>query len=565
LFTTINAVEEMSNWLEQNKEYYAFLRKEQQAAAAAKLVASQTSLKRPSAAMSWDDDGVGRGVESAELAGAALGTNVFFDMLKTRKLNTDVSASSVGIVVPVYTAQMSLPVSMKPDGESSTASRTVPSSVIGASSSSSLMSLPVASTSRAVITEPTKLVSIGEAFSNALVVNLGEGVPFIKRLQTYHSETWGDDIAQAWSAINTVACQAFANGIRVTTQESYRSGIVSYEFFCEQMKLTAYPATEETLIAYVVWSSRRISAQSMSNYLSAVRSAHLSRDAEWKPRSQMPRLLRVLSGFEWLKRAEKEGRVRLPLTFDLVKQVLLKKTEDEVKDSKKATSIYSLASACLTAALYSTGLTGVLRPSEFVVRKTGQGVVTPPLRIKHLRWGHRSHVVRNVTLSLAKRKTEQMGERCDIVMGVTGDDIVCAPTWLDRMFKAREAEGEVLTGESYLFAVKDEKGIIRPLDYDDLTKMLRADLEACGIDGSKYAGHSFRIGAATTLSQNLCPTFLIEAMGGWTPGSRAFPLYNRADATAIDRETMAQFFSKPYVRLPDEKCEYFAWPAVEVD
>ena len=44
---------------------------------------------------------------------------------------------------------------------------------------------------------------------------------------------------------------------------------------------------------------------------------------------------------------------------------------------------------------------------------------------------------------------------------------------------------------------------------------VRTGLDKAGIDSSKYSGHSFRIGAATTAAQNGMEDSIIKTLGRW--------------------------------------------------
>ncbi len=49
----------------------------------------------------------------------------------------------------------------------------------------------------------------------------------------------------------------------------------------------------------------------------------------------------------------------------------------------------------------------------------------------------------------------------------------------------------------------------------NFTKEIRQLLEKEGLKPEEYAGHSFRIGAATAAAKANLPTWLIKAMGRW--------------------------------------------------
>ena len=55
-----------------------------------------------------------------------------------------------------------------------------------------------------------------------------------------------------------------------------------------------------------------------------------------------------------------------------------------------------------------------------------------------------------------------------------------------------------------------------PLNPDKFVMMLRTVLSKVGLNEDLYAGHSFRIGAATTAAVAGLPDYLIKALGRWS-------------------------------------------------
>ena len=77
-----------------------------------------------------------------------------------------------------------------------------------------------------------------------------------------------------------------------------------------------------------------------------------------------------------------------------------------------------------------------------------------------------------------------------------------------------------------LFLKKDRTAIT----WEWLISRLRDGLSACGIDSKAYAGHSFRIGAATTAAEKGIEDSTIM-LGRWK--SEAFQLYVRTPREAL--------------------------------
>ena len=76
-----------------------------------------------------------------------------------------------------------------------------------------------------------------------------------------------------------------------------------------------------------------------------------------------------------------------------------------------------------------------------------------------------------------------------------------------------------------------------PLTRDAFVRGIRAALQEAGFDPAKYAGHSFRIGAATTAAARGVEDSLIKTLGRWE--SSAYLLYVR-----IPRERLASISSQ---------------------
>ena len=96
---------------------------------------------------------------------------------------------------------------------------------------------------------------------------------------------------------------------------------------------------------------------------------------------------------------------------------------------------------------------------------------------------------------------------------------------------------------SYLSVRPSEPGSL--FMYQDGCPLSRVDLvaavcQADGLDVSRFNGHSFRIGAATTAAQVGVPTSVIQSLGRWK--SSSFMTYVRTSPqqlTAISRHLVS--------------------------
>ena len=152
-----------------------------------------------------------------------------------------------------------------------------------------------------------------------------------------------------------------------------------------------------------------------------------------------------------------------------------------------------------------------------------------------------------VRVSLPWRKTDQAGgANCDLIIGETGSAI-CALAAMEKFLAARRQSGETITGESFLFPMRDTtSGPLRPISYARFMSALQPLLRQAGSPPESFnlTGHSFRIGAATAMAKHGVPDYWIETLGGWAPGSASMRSYLRLDDQA--RAKMSTFLTRPY-------------------
>jgi hypothetical protein len=328
--------------------------------------------------------------------------------------------------------------------------------------------------------------------------------------------------------------------------DAQASAVRQYFFFADSLHYEAVPASEETLIAFAVWSAARVEVSTVRKYLSHVRSYHLLVAKALPAWEQMPMLNQVLTGLERMAVQSADRKLRLPITLSILVQMFsAKRQRFNALPLADRPSIYSMDHPVFSEAVECVAFLGAMRPGEVAVRVTGSGVVTTPLLFRHWSLVEPVGAPRYACLSLPKRKTDQLGERCDLVIGLTGHSAVCAVSGMEKYFIARAEAGETLTDDSLLFPVCDKHGKLVPLSYDRLTASLAADLALVGYSAERYQGHSFRIGAATTMGMHGVPTYWIEELGQWAPGSRAMRGYIRL-MEPQKRAEMTAWLTKPY-------------------
>jgi hypothetical protein len=364
-----------------------------------------------------------------------------------------------------------------------------------------------------------------------------------------HSKATWESIPRANELMTATAAALYFSGRRASTLGSQRSALRSWLYFADVFGHEAYPATESSLINFSVWSCTRIAPKSISKYIDSIRSAHVDEGVEMPTSKQMPRLARVMAGLEWIYLAHKGSRLRLPCTNQVLRRVVVAKAQAaEALPVADRPSVYSLQSPCFSAAVYSTAFCGGFRPSEISTRKNVlKGYTSLPLRLKDVSFNFDEYgEVLSVIIWLPHRKNDQAGIKSDVAIGRTGDVLVDCCTRLSEYLEERTAAGEKLTGDSFLFPVRNvsDDGL-HGLTYEELTAAMHADLQRAGFDADLYNGHSWRIGMATTLALNGVPEYIIKDMGGWSRSSSAFNVYI-GRAPQEQRMAFSAFLSQPY-------------------
>jgi hypothetical protein len=96
------------------------------------------------------------------------------------------------------------------------------------------------------------------------------------RVKQFDEAFFGMNVEAVSAKITELNHEAFAQGLRDSTQSTYDSGVRSYEYFCAKYGFRPNPTREKTLIAFVGWSAVRDTVGSIDNYLSGIRSKHIS-------------------------------------------------------------------------------------------------------------------------------------------------------------------------------------------------------------------------------------------------------------------------------------------------
>lgn len=247
-------------------------------------------------------------------------------------------------------------------------------------------------------------------------------------------------------------------------------------------------------------------------YLSAIRFLHIAEGESDPFLKEKPRLHYICQG---VKRCESEKdsgkRERLPISPHLLRE-MKEVWEPRANDP----DIVMLWAACCL------GFFGFLRAGEMTV--PSDSCFDPAVHL-----GYKDIAVDNpsdpcmMQVTIKQSKTDPFRKGIDIYIGKTSTDICPVTAMLKYLVVRGKKEGP-------LFIFKDNRFLTRQRLVDEL----RQALQKAGVDQSKYCGHSFRIGAATTAAARGIEDSVIKTLGRWK--SLAYLQYVR-----IPRQELAHY------------------------
>ena len=229
------------------------------------------------------------------------------------------------------------------------------------------------------------------------------------------------------------------------------------------------------------------------------------------PTANRNRLNYVLRGIQ--KSQDNTKKVRLPITFTILQEMceLLGKGVFDVRTDLMLQNVFSMA------------FFGFMRCAEVTVKS-----------LKDKDFIKMSDV--NVHENLYKY-TVLLTSKCDpfrrgVTIDIFNNDKLYPVTLMQRYIELRKTNGA--TAQSPLFV--DFQNFTRQfecLNRDRFIYYLRYVLCCLGYTDSKYCGHSFRIGAATSAGAAGVPDHIIQTLGRWS--SDCYMRYIRTDTSCIKK------------------------------
>ena len=266
------------------------------------------------------------------------------------------------------------------------------------------------------------------------------------------------------------------------------------------------PADEDTLIKYAVFLARSIKYSSIKGYLAAVRHFHI-RHGFVLDLNKCLRLQLVCRG---IKRSQgtKLTRVRLPIT---IKHLRLFHSLLAISYTPNYDSV--MLWATMTLAFF-----GFLRLGELTSNtKFSPEEHLSPDDIRFLpSWENVDHMSVHIKIS----KTDPFRAGQTKFVGKTHQPVCPVQAMMAYLSIRTPTPGPLFIHETG-----------KPLTKEALTLETRQLLSNSGFTPSHYAGHSYRIGAATTAASVGLPPWLIKTLGRWS--SDCFERYVRCPQPLI--------------------------------
>ena len=295
----------------------------------------------------------------------------------------------------------------------------------------------------------------------------------------------------------------FQNGLAPSTHKSYQAALKKFYLFCSTYNVyTPFPLTEHILCTFVAFmADQGLAPQTVKSYIAAVRSMQISLGLlDPRDQSSFQMLRRVQAGITRLRMLQgTTHRVRLPVTPHIMFKV------------RESLSLSSNPDRRVIWAVITTAFFGFFRLGELLPESaTGFNIATD------LAWGDvavdNRQAPKMVQIHLKKSKTHQFGRGVDVVVGTTGSPLCPVAAVVDYISERGSQPGP-------FFLNPDKTALTK----SQFVSRFRSTLQLLGFPQDDYAGHSFRIGAATTAASSL--DSMIQTLGRWH--SAAFLQYIR--------------------------------------
>ena len=297
----------------------------------------------------------------------------------------------------------------------------------------------------------------------------------------------------------------YTAGLASFSRKTYDAGIRNFTNFCSKYNCEPTPVTQDTLCTYVAYlANNNYAFQTIKTYLAAVRFLQIDSTGAPPPTTEMHKLQLVLRGAQRTLSATRQEKPRLPITPHILRQ--LRALWGNGQAAHEFDTIMKWAACCIAFA-------GFFRLGELTAPTVEGHDPQRQLSFKDVAVDSGTDP-QLICIHLRFSKTDQCGRGAYVYLGRTDNDLCPVAAML-----------------AYL-AIRggDDGPLFRRANGTPLTTLwfvaeVRNSLSVLGLDQANYAGHRFRIGAATTAALAGIEDSTIQALGRWS--SSAFLSYIR--------------------------------------
>lgn len=298
--------------------------------------------------------------------------------------------------------------------------------------------------------------------------------------------------------------QLWDAAISARTRTTYASGfnclcnfLIMHAVFSTYANSLPY-INEEILMYFVAhcFAVLKLRHTTVKTYLAGIKFTYMAAGVHCvfddAARGSLNRLYTILRGYK--KLASPVVRVRLPITFSLLRRLLLLLRR----------GVFGPFEDLILECMCTTAFFGFLRCSEFT--SISHFVPDTDLCINDILFDYSGRCVK---LRLKESKTDPF--RCGVYIPLFAtDQDICPFRNLDMVIRLRRQSNA--TDFDPVFVTLEG----RPFTRSIFLRRLDTLLMRLGLDCSMYNGHSFRIGAATTAASVRMEEHLIRTLGRWS-------------------------------------------------
>jgi hypothetical protein len=284
-------------------------------------------------------------------------------------------------------------------------------------------------------------------------------------------------------------------GLRGNTHKTYSSAQRRYLNFCIEFHFLSIPASEGVLLKYIAYLFQSgLKGSSIKVYLAAVRSLHIF--CNLQPPSHSDKIVLALKG---AARLSAPADRKLPITYLILTEIMSK--------------LEGRPDALLLKTAMCVAFFGCFRAGELFLSDHEKFVPH-----KHVTYGDLSidYNLCNLTIRLKQSKTDTYDKGVDVKIGCSG-----TPTCAYCLMLSFISQHPCPVRESPLFMAPNLLALRKP-HFISITKLT---LALSGHDPSRYSGHSYRAGSATTGAASGMSAWELKLLGRWS--SDAYQIYLR--------------------------------------